>query len=78
MLSSTNVSRPGGMVFFVADSSAKHAVDKYIQELGVPGPFVLTGTFYDNLIFRGHIHYQEDTDSIEFRHPVIKGDVNCK
>lgn len=51
---------------------AKHRVDKYIIDLDLPAVFVLTGTFYDNLIFRKHIVYLEELDKIEFRHPVIQ------
>ena len=53
---------------------AKHRVDKYIIDLDLPAVFVLTGTFYDNLIFRKHIVYLKESDKIEFRHPVIKPD----
>lgn len=53
---------------------AKHRVDRYIVDLDLPATFVLTGTFYDNLIFRKHIVYLKESDSIEFRHPVIKPD----
>ena len=55
-------------------SLAKHKVDGYIKEIGLPAVLVLTGTFYENMIYRKHATYLKETDSIEFRHPVIEGD----
>jgi hypothetical protein len=52
---------------------AKHNVDAYIKEIGLPAVFILTGTFYENMIYRKHARYVEEFDSIEFRHPVIDG-----
>ncbi|KAK5052510.1 hypothetical protein LTR84_002374 [Exophiala bonariae] len=51
----------------------KHRVDSYIQEIGLPAAFVFTGNFYENQVFRSHV--VEYDDHIEFKQPIIKGDV---
>ena len=53
---------------------AKHLVDGYIQQLNLPAVFILTATFYENLITRKHAVYLEAEDRIEFRHPIITED----
>ncbi|ETN40386.1 uncharacterized protein HMPREF1541_04663 [Cyphellophora europaea CBS 101466] len=57
---------------------SKHLVDAYIQELGLPSTFILTATFYENLITRKHAVYIKDEDRIEFRHPVIEEDTGLQ
>lgn len=56
--------------------TGKHAVDAIIRELGVPGAFILTGNFYENMILRNYVSYDEDTDVISMKRPVIKFDTN--
>lgn len=58
--------------------AAKHNVDTYIKQIGLPAVFVLTGTFYENMIYRNHATYVQELDMIEFRHPVINGDTKCR
>ena len=43
----------------------------------MPSTFILTATFYENLITRKHAVYIKDEDRIEFRHPVIEEDTGC-
>lgn len=54
----------------------KHRVDSYIQEIQLPAAYVFTGNFYENQIFRSHVVEYEH--HIEFRQPIIKGDVKRK
>lgn len=56
--------------------TGKHAVDAIIRELGVPGAFILTGNFYENMILRNYVSYDEDTDVIYMKRPVVKFDTN--
>src|SRR4051812_3427860 len=55
----------------------KHHVDDYIREVGLPACFLYTGNFYENMILRGHMRYHEETDSFEFRQPVILAKTKC-
>ena len=50
----------------------KYQVDAYMRELGLPGTFLYTGNFYENMVLRGHVQYDKESDSFEFRQPVIK------
>jgi hypothetical protein len=54
----------------------KHRVDSYIRDIGLPAVYVFTGNFYENQIFRSHV--VETEDGIEFRQPIIRGDVKRK
>lgn len=54
----------------------KHRVDSYIRDIGLPAVYVFTGNFYENQIFRSHV--VETEEAIEFRQPIIKGDVKRK
>lgn len=58
-------------------SIGKHLVDGYIRELGLPGCFIFTGNFYENMILRKHMSYDENTDTITFTQPIIKEDAQC-
>ncbi|KAL2012623.1 hypothetical protein VTN00DRAFT_148 [Thermoascus crustaceus] len=49
----------------------KHHVDNYIREIGLPATFVFTGNFYENWVFRGHVHYDKEKDVVEFRQPIV-------
>ena len=60
------------------DSTGKYRVDDYIRCLGLPAVFLHTGTFYENMVLRGHVRYDRDQDTIEFRQPIIKADTQCK
>lgn len=52
----------------------KHHVDDFIREVGLPGVFVYTGNFYENMVLRKHVQYDSDRDVIEFNQAVIKPD----
>lgn len=51
--------------------SGKHHVDNYIRQIGLPATFVFTGNFYENWVFRGHMHYDKEKDVVEFRQPIV-------
>lgn len=55
----------------------KYKVDAFIREIGLPACFVYTGNFYENMVLRGHVTYNRDAQTIEFRQPVIKEDTKC-
>lgn len=55
----------------------KYHVDAYIKEVGLPACFLYTGNFYENMVLRQHVHFNRDTDVIEFQQPVIKKDTKC-
>ncbi|KIX09316.1 uncharacterized protein Z518_00395 [Rhinocladiella mackenziei CBS 650.93] len=50
----------------------KHKVDGYIREIGLPGCFVYTGNFYENMILRQHMSYDKEKDMLVFKQPIIK------
>jgi hypothetical protein len=52
----------------------KHLVDGYIRELGLHGTFLYTGNFYENMVLRGHMSYNKETDTIIFKQPIIAPD----
>lgn len=52
----------------------KHRVDDYIREKGVPACFLYTGNFYENMVLRSHVRYDEGTDTVEFRQPIVNAD----
>jgi hypothetical protein len=52
-------------------------VDASIRELGVPGAFILTGNFYENMILRKYASYDKSTDVITMKRPVIKIETEC-
>jgi len=52
--------------------SGKHNVDSYIREIGLPGVFLWTGNFYENLILRGHMSYDQTRDMLRFHQPIIE------
>lgn len=53
-------------------------MDAVIRELGVPGAFILTGNFYENMILRKYASYDKTTDVISMTRPVIKIDTERK
>ncbi|KAI0771072.1 NAD-P-binding protein [Trametes elegans] len=50
----------------------KYHVDDYIREKGVPGVFLYTGNFYENMVSRQHVQYNRALDHVEFRQPIIE------
>jgi len=52
----------------------KYKVDAYIKEVRLPAVFLYTGNFYENMVLRGHMRYQKQSDSLEFCQPIIKAD----
>lgn len=50
----------------------KHNVDSYIREIGLAGVFLWTGNFYENLILRGHMNYDQSRDMLIFSQPIIE------
>jgi hypothetical protein len=56
--------------------TGKHAVDAIIRDLGVPGAFILTGNFYENMILRNYVSYDENADVIYMKRPVINIDTD--
>ncbi|ROV91522.1 hypothetical protein VMCG_09445 [Cytospora schulzeri] len=52
----------------------KYHVDDYIREKGFPACFLYTGNFYENMILRSHMRYVAETDTIEFRQPLLNAD----
>jgi hypothetical protein len=54
----------------------KYKVDGYMAEIGVAGPFLYTGNFFENTVLRGHVTLKENGD-LEFRQPVIHADTKC-
>ncbi len=53
-------------------NSGKHNVDSYIREIGLAGVFLWTGNFYENLILRGHMNYDQSRDMLIFSQPIIE------
>lgn len=51
-------------------------MDDYIREKNYPACFLYTGNFYENMILRSHMRYDAETDTVEFRQPVV--DVDTK
>lgn len=58
-------------------SLGKYHVDEYIREINLPGVFVYTGTFYENLIYRNHVKYDKEQDIIEFTQPILLPETRC-
>ena len=58
----------------MATIPGKHHVDDYIREKDLPACFLYTGTFYENAIFRNHMKYNKEADTIEYVHPIINPD----
>ncbi|KAH9204531.1 hypothetical protein DL95DRAFT_430335 [Leptodontidium sp. 2 PMI_412] len=52
----------------------KFSVDAVIREAGVPGAFIRTGNFYENMILRKYASYDKDTDVIKMARPIITAD----
>ncbi|KAH9884115.1 NAD-P-binding protein [Cubamyces lactineus] len=52
----------------------KHHVDDYIREKNVPAVFLYTGNFYENMVLRSHMKYNNELDRVEFHQPIIKED----
>ncbi|PVH70622.1 NAD(P)-binding protein [Cadophora sp. DSE1049] len=52
----------------------KFSVDAVIREAGVPGAFVRTGNFYENMILRKYASYDKDADVIRMARPIITAD----
>ncbi|RHZ69812.1 hypothetical protein CDV55_106923 [Aspergillus turcosus] len=52
----------------------KSRVDDYIREIGLQSVFIATGNFYENLVLRGHVSYDKETDTIMYRHAILKPD----
>ncbi|KAJ6088370.1 hypothetical protein N7486_009631 [Penicillium sp. IBT 16267x] len=52
----------------------KHHVDDYIRETGLPGTFLYTGNFFENMVYRNHVQYDAGSDSLVFRQPIILPD----
>ncbi|OAL30871.1 hypothetical protein AYO20_08564 [Fonsecaea nubica] len=63
-----------GGKFFTRLYEGKHLVDGYIRELGLHGTFLYTGNFYENMVLRGHMSYNKETDTIIFKQPIIEPD----
>lgn len=51
-------------------------MDAVLRQFGVPGSFILTGNFYENMILRKYVSYDKDTDIITMRRPVVKIDTD--
>ncbi|KAH7095432.1 hypothetical protein FB567DRAFT_623701 [Paraphoma chrysanthemicola] len=49
----------------------KFSVDAMLRKAGVPGAFVRTGNFYENMILRKYASYDKSTDVITMRRPII-------
>jgi hypothetical protein len=58
--------------------SGKHNVDAYIRQIGLPGVFIFTGNFYENMITRKYVSYDPDTDKITMKRPILKPDATSK
>lgn len=54
----------------------KYKVDRYMEEIGMGGPFLYTGNFFENSVLRGHVSVKDDGE-LQFRQPVIKEDTKC-
>ncbi|OGE53436.1 hypothetical protein PENARI_c008G05275 [Penicillium arizonense] len=54
----------------------KHNVDAYIRQIGLPGVFIFTGNFYENMITRKYVSYDPHTDKITMRRPILKPDAS--
>ncbi|KAJ5985547.1 hypothetical protein N7522_012743 [Penicillium canescens] len=52
----------------------KHSVDAIIREHNLPGAFILTGNFYENMILRKYVSYDKEQDLILMKRPVITAD----
>lgn len=49
----------------------KYSVDAVIREACLPGAFIRTGNFYENMILRNYASYDKDSDTIIMRRPII-------
>ncbi|KAL3471417.1 hypothetical protein BJX99DRAFT_263258 [Aspergillus californicus] len=54
----------------------KHSVDDVVREYGLPGAFILTGNFYENMITRKYASYDKEKDVINMVRPVVKIDTD--
>lgn len=61
---------------FCSLGTGKHSVDAVLRQLGVPGSFILTGNFYENMILRKYVSYDKYTDIITMKRPVVKIDTD--
>jgi len=50
----------------------KYQVDDYIREKGLPASFLYTGNFFENMVYRSHMQYNREKDTVEFRQPIVK------
>ncbi|KAH8597489.1 hypothetical protein B0O99DRAFT_684808 [Bisporella sp. PMI_857] len=55
-------------------SGGKYSVDAMLRNAGVPGAFVRTGNFYENMILRKYAAYDKDADVITMKRPIITAD----
>ncbi|KAJ6071577.1 hypothetical protein N7499_009591 [Penicillium canescens] len=54
----------------------KHNVDAYIRQIDLPGVFIFTGNFYENMITRKYVSYDPITDKITMKRPILKPDAS--
>ncbi|KAH7341219.1 hypothetical protein BKA66DRAFT_555093 [Pyrenochaeta sp. MPI-SDFR-AT-0127] len=52
----------------------KFSVDAMLRKAGVPGAFVRTGNFYENMILRKYASYDKVTDTIIMKRPIISAE----
>ena len=44
----------------------------------MPATILYTGNFYENMVLRNHVTYNKETDTLEFKHTIIKRDTKRK
>ncbi|KAH9928435.1 uncharacterized protein BXZ73DRAFT_102276 [Epithele typhae] len=66
--------KPSGGRFVSRIYEGKHRVDDYMCKTGRPGTFIYTGNFYENMIFRLYVKYDEGQDRVEFTQAIINED----
>ncbi|KAH8593146.1 hypothetical protein B0O99DRAFT_653520 [Bisporella sp. PMI_857] len=54
-----------------ASAAAGYSVDAVIRKAGIPGAFIRTGNFYENMILRKYAAYDKDADVITMKRPII-------
>ena len=49
-----------------------------IRKAGIPGAFIRTGNFYENMILRKYAAYDKDADVITMKRPIITAEAESK
>lgn len=53
-------------------------MDDVIRQAGIPGAFIRTGNFYENMILRKYASYDPGTGTIKMSRPIITDKAESK